>query len=113
MSKRLRVRFRGVRRRFNNYEDASNFLSGVRFKAKEGSFDERDYRADNPLGFSNYADKYLQTKLKLKSFRDVKRHIGKAKLFFDQANIKSIEYAGLEDFLLTLEGLSKKPNTMS
>ena len=108
MSKRLRVRFRGVRRRFSSYEDANNFLAGLRFKAVEGSFDQRDYRSDNPLGFSNYAEKYLQTKTKLKSFRDTKRHIERAKLFFALANVKDIQYAGIEDFLYTLDGLSEK-----
>ena len=81
-STRLRVRFRGIRRRFNNYEDAHNFLAGVRFKAQEGSFDKRDYLIENPLGFANQAKTFLKTKEKLKSYRDVRRHIKKAEAFF-------------------------------
>jgi integrase len=107
-SKRVRVRFRGIRKRFNSYEPAFNFLAGLRFKAKEGSFDKRDYSSDNPLGFENYAIKYLKTKEKLKSYKDVERDIWKAVKFFGQQNVKAIQFAEIEDFLMSLDNLSEK-----
>ena len=115
MSKRLRVRFRGIRRRFSSYDDANHFLSGLRFKADEGSFDKRDYATDNPLGFENFVKKYLLTKTNLKSYRDIQTHLKKAVSFFDQTNIKTIQYGELEDFLLVLDGLADKTkhNVMS
>ena len=36
---------RDIYRRFKEYEPASRFLNGLRFKSDEGSFDKRDYPA--------------------------------------------------------------------
>jgi hypothetical protein len=54
-----KVKFGGLAKRFQAYDAASRFLTGVRFKSDEATFDERDYKKDNPLGFSNIADKWL------------------------------------------------------
>ena len=107
-SREMRVVFKGVRKRFTNYEDAANFLSGLRFKAHEKTFDPRDYASDNPLGFRTQAEKYLATKKEKKSFKDIRQHIMKAVNVWENANIKTIGYGEIEDFLLTLDHLAGK-----
>lgn len=97
------IYFRGIFRRFNNYEAAARFLNGLRFKTDEGSFDKRDYKKDNPLGFSTLADKYLEVKkqtVKPKSFNNLKNYLTRAINNFNGRNIKEICYADLEDFIL-------------
>ncbi len=57
------VRFgRDICRHFTELIAAERFLTGLRFKTDEGSFDLRDYRKDNPLGFKNQAKKWLEKK---------------------------------------------------
>ncbi|MGD9040713.1 MAG: site-specific integrase, partial [Desulfobacteraceae bacterium] len=103
---KLRVHFKGVKRRFENYSEAYGFLITLRGKKQEGNFDERDYRADKPLGFSNLADKYISVKeTEVRCIRNIKNHMGYAKDFFGNQNIKNIQYADLEDFV---RGLPKK-----
>lgn len=96
------VRFKeGVFKRFTEYEKAQRFITGLRYKYDEGSFDSRDYRKDNPLGFENLAAQYLETKKNgVKSFRTINYHMGKAIQYWGNKNIKEIQYADLEDFLL-------------
>lgn len=54
------VRFgRAITKRFSNYHDAERFLTGLRFENDKGTFDIRDYRRNNPLGFENLANKWL------------------------------------------------------
>jgi hypothetical protein len=50
---KIRVHFKGVKRRFENYSDAYGFLITLRGKDKEGEFDQRDYSADKPLSVSS------------------------------------------------------------
>ena len=103
------VRFRNVHLRFDNYEKASQVLSGMRFKLTEGTFDERDYRKDNPLGFDTLARKYLEAKKgEISSFRQCRYHLEKAIEFFQGKNIKTIGYADLEDFLLAKTEYAKQ-----
>jgi len=61
---RLQVRFgRDLVRRFGrDYKAASRFLTGLRYKTDEGSFDARDYTRNNPLGFEKLADQWLEVK---------------------------------------------------
>ncbi len=44
---------RYIYRRFRSYDAAARFLNGIRFKTDEGTFDIRDYKKDNPLGYEN------------------------------------------------------------
>lgn len=105
---RFYVKFRGVFKRFKEYEKASRFLIGLRYKNDEGSFDQRDYQKDQPLGFSNLAAKWLEVKkTEVRCFRNLKGHMAKACEFFGNRNIKDIGYAELEDFQFSL------PNTLS
>ena len=103
------VRFKNIFKRFDSLQEAERFLNGLRFKYDEGTFDPRDYRKDNPLGFENQVKKYLEYKKKLRSFRNLRLHLGYAVEFFGNRNIKSIGYGDLEDFLMWLpERLSSK-----
>jgi hypothetical protein len=102
------VRFgRSIYKRSIDYKEASRFLTGLRFKTDEGSYDARDYKRANPLGFSNLADKYLAIKIqtvKPGTMRSLKPLMDRAKTHFDQMNVKEIGYGELEDFLLGLKG---------
>lgn len=106
------VRFgRKIFKRFQSYDEASRFLTGIRFKTDEGSFDARDYQRSNPLGFEVLAEKWLAMKMEtvkpgsLKSIRPLMlRSIG----HFGPKNVKEIQYGEIEDFLLAQKDLSSK-----
>ena len=59
---RFKVIFKGICRRFKDYQSANRFLTGLRYKNDEGTFDARDYKTDNPLGFENLALQWLEIK---------------------------------------------------
>ena len=99
------VRFgRAITKRFGNYHEAERFLIGLRFENDKGTFDIRDYRKDNPLGFENLALKWLeqkkQTKIKAKTIQSYANFMGKAISVWGQRNIKTIGTAEVDDFLL-------------
>ena len=106
--KNCRVKFgRDVSRRFNNYRysEAVQFLNTLRYKTIEGTFDTRDYKIDNPLGFETQALKWLSIKkknTKPNTYRNLKRDIYKAIGCWGQNNIKNIGYGEIEDFLFDL-----------
>lgn len=107
------VKFPGVFKRFKGerYEHAFQFLHGLRFKKGEGTFDERDYKKDNPLGFKKQAESYLEKKqktVKPGSFTHIKREINKAAAWFGQTNIKDVGYAQIEDYLLEQTEIASK-----
>jgi len=104
------VRHGNIHKTFATEEDARIFLAGLWVKDKEKILDERAYRRDNPLGFSNQAEKWLGIKKnEVRCYRNLANHIGRATAFFGNKNIKDISYASLEDFLLSLpETLSGK-----
>jgi site-specific recombinase XerD len=106
------VRFgRKIFKRFTNYEEASRFLTGLRFKSDEGTFDARDYHSSNPLGFMQLAAKYLEIKeqtLKPASYRAILSHIRRAENAFGHKNVKEIHYADIEDFFLAQKDVSSK-----
>lgn len=89
----------GIYRRFSNYQDAYRFLINLRYQTDHGTFDERDFRADMPLGFANLANQYLEKKRrKVRCFRNLHTHMAYAIDAWGNRNIKSIQYADLEDF---------------
>ncbi len=105
------VKFPGVFRRFKNYDEAAYFLSGIRYETSKGTFDERDYKKANPLGFANLTEKYLEIKketVKPGSYTHIKRDIENAAAHFGQTNVKEIGYGEIEDFLLAQKGISSK-----
>ncbi len=96
----FRVYFQKVTKRFSSYVAASNYLTGLRFKANEGTFDERDYRRSNPLGFKNQVMRYLNKKKgKVRCYRNIDNHLTRAIKWFGNTNIKDIGYGQIEDFL--------------
>ena len=91
-----------VFRRFNTYEEAFHFLTGLRFKQDEGTYDERDYQKANPLGFANLTEKYLEIKretVKHGTINHIKLDLAKAAEYFGEMNVKEIGYGEIEDFL--------------
>lgn len=60
---RFIVKFDGVWQRHRTYDSASRALNGFRFKTDEGTFDERDYKRDNPLGFETQITNWLNKKI--------------------------------------------------
>jgi len=99
----LRVHFGKVKKRFKSYELASRFLTGLRYKTDENSFDERDYSKDKPLAFMNLASKYLDVKketVKPSSYRNLHNYMMKSCDAWGHTNIKEIGYGEIEDFLL-------------
>ncbi len=118
--KNCRVKFgRNVSRRFSDYryQEASQFLAGLRYKKIEGTFDFRDYKNNNPLGYENLALKWLSIKkknTKANTYRNLKRDIYKAIDCWGQRNIKTIGYGDIEDFLYDLNVSDKtRYNTWS
>lgn len=99
------LRFGKITRRFKDYGEAERYLTGLRFKTDEGSFDPRDYRQDQPLGFTNYSEKWFD---KAKHKGNKRPHLRHAQAFFGQQNIKELKYGDFEDFLNTLSHLSTK-----
>lgn len=106
------VKFQQIYKRFSSYQQAQRFLTGVRFEVDHNKFDPRDYQKDQPLGFENLADQYLDYKADLLSFRSNRYHLEKASDYFHNRNIKTIGYAELEDFIFhlpkSLSGKTKK-----
>ena len=110
------VKFGKIYKRTRSYDQAFRWLTGFRFKTDETTFDERDYRKDNPLGFTNVSDKYISHKQSQgrKSWRDIANHIRHAQRYFDQTNVKDLRYGHFEDLLRTLALSNKtKANIMS
>src|SRR3990172_1040427 len=102
----LYVKVAGFTKRFNSdYAAAVRFLTGIRFKKDEGSFDRRDYAADRPLAFANLIAKWLEYKKDEVSpgyYQHLMEYAGKATEFFSFRSIKEIRFADLEDFAKSL-----------
>jgi integrase len=97
------LRFRKVFKRSNDLEHLERMLTGLRYKADEGTFDRRDYQKDTPLGFENLSNKWLEIKKQeVRCYRNLVNHIGYATGYFHNKNIKEIRYAELEDFFTSL-----------
>lgn len=118
---RYRVRYRAqsqtVQKRFPSYEDADRFLTGIRFKTDEKTFDARDYQKDNPLSFSNMADKWLSyhsTEVRAGTRKNLISHVRHAKNFFGNRSIREIQFGDLEDFVHSINLSDKsKHNILS
>lgn len=110
--RKIRVKFgREVSRRFSSYDEASQFLNGLRYKTVEKTFDKRDYLKDNPLGFETQAQRYLEIKkekTKPGSYRGIKRYVNRAIDVWRQRNVKTIGYGDIEDFVYGYGDVSDK-----
>lgn len=115
----LIVRFgRRIWKRFEDYQEASRFLTGLRFKTDENTFDPRDYKRVNPLSLDILADKYLAMKKETVApgtLKQIRAHMQRVRNFFGNISVKEIQYGGLEDFLFAQKDLSDKTkhNVMS
>lgn len=98
------VRFKGLFKRFNDYEDAENFLITLNYKEMEGTFDPRDYHKGRPLGFQNLSKKWLEYKEAegIRCIRNPRNHMDWAVRYFGNRNIKAIGSAEIEDFFFHL-----------
>ncbi len=111
------VRFgRKIKKRFNDYADATRFLNGLRFKMDEGSFDVREYQSGDPLAFRNLAAKYVALKQKEHernllakgTLNAIQNELGRASEHFGTTGIKQIRMPELQEFFLSIEELSSK-----
>lgn len=103
------VRFKTVFKRCRNLDEAEQFLNTLRYKEGKGTFDPRDYQKDQPLGFTNQAENWLKKKEHLRSFNKLRNHINYAEAYFQNKNVKEIDFPELEDFFEQLpDHLSSK-----
>ena len=103
VSTSFRVHFGKVKRRFKSYEEAYRFLTGLRYKTDEQTFDERDYSTEKPLSLMNLASKWLEIKIetvKPSSYRNLHNYMMKACDVWGNTHIKHIGYGEIEDFLV-------------
>lgn len=104
---RCRVKFgRNVSKRFRSYEEARQFLYGLRYKTVEKTFDARDYRKSNPMGFETQVEKYLRIKKKdvsVGQYRNIKRYLNYAANVWGQRNVKTISFGDIQDYLYDLD----------
>ncbi len=109
---RFIVRFgrKGVFKNFQDYRKAHQFLSGLRYKLVEGSFDLRDYQKEAPHGFKTLAKKYIKMKEQkgLRSINNIRNYMQAAWTFWDQKNIKTFTRADIREFLYQIKGISEK-----
>jgi len=114
---RFRVNFGKLCKRFKSYENAFSFLNGVRFETDKKTYDERDYRKDNPLAFSIASKKYVRYKgdeVRKGSLKNIRRHIEQAQGYFGETSCKDIKYGHLEDFIKSIKLSDKsRHNIMS
>jgi len=112
---RFRVKYgREIHRRFDDYQTAIRFLTGIRFRDDEGTLDTKDYRADCPYAFDRLAYEYLKEKTHLKSYRHTERFMESAIEFFGCTNVKAIKGPDFKRFLKTLKYKPKtKDNCMA
>lgn len=116
--KRFIVQFgRKLRKRFEHFVQAERFLDGLRYEVDRGTFDFRDHHSSNPLSFIVLSEQYLQKKksrVKPGTYSHLKNYISVAQSFFKSSNVKSIQYAQLEDFVDSLNVSNKtKANYLS
>jgi integrase len=111
----LLVRFtRKIQKRFTGpgcYEMASRYLTGLRFKHDEGSYDPRDYQSNQPLAFVTLAGKYLEMKERTLSpgtMKNLRPRMARCVAYFGHRNVKHLGYGDFEDFILEQTDLSDK-----
>lgn len=112
---RSRVYFKGVTKRFPSYAEASRFLTGLRFKEDEGSFDAREYKKGNPLGFETLALEWLELRkrevsadgISQNTYRALKEHIYKGIEIFGNKNVKEFKLKEFQIFLSRFNVSSK------
>lgn len=99
------VRFGKLTKRFKRHEKekAEYFLSGLRFKEYEGTYDIRDYQQAQPLGFTNQAEAFLASKRHLKAVDKYRQRLRFGMKAWGNRNVKEIgfiEFQGLFNELM-------------
>jgi integrase len=104
------VRFGKLTNRFQIYQEAYRRLTGWRYESDLGKFDLRDYRQDNPLGFANLVDKFLNSKRLLKGIKKYRERLNFAVDKFQNRNVKEIDFPDFEELFNDLkeQGYSSK-----
>ena len=103
----FKVKITGITRRFRDYARAQAFLGGLRHEKGPDAarpFDPRDYQIkEKPLAFQGLAAKWLLLKtqtVKPGHLKGLRRYLAAAAAHWGDANIKTLGYAEIEDFLL-------------
>ncbi len=111
---KYKVVWKGVTKRFSNYNDARDFLITLRAEFKKGSFDAREYHKDRPLSFKTLSKKWLNFKeLQTKRNKSKKLTYGTyikycnylfvANEYFGDIDVKEINESDLDSFVLSLD----------
>jgi integrase len=114
--KGIYVKFKGISKRFDgDYAGATRFVTGLRFKTDEGTFDRRDYENMKPLGFEFLIEKWLGYKRdEVSDYRHLCHFAWVASDYFKDKNIKTIGAAELEDFAKSIKaGQKTRKNYMT
>lgn len=106
------VRFGKITKRFKKQELAlaERFLTGLRYETDRGTFDIRDYRRDNPMGFENKVDEFIHSKRLIKGVKKYEQRLRYAVEAWGNRNVKHIGYKEISEFSTDLQekGLSSK-----
>jgi integrase len=104
----FQVRFgRKLTKHFKTMQEAERFLTGIRFKTDEGSFDLRDYLQSNPLCLAAQVEKFLHSKRHLKSAKKYELRLTPWIERFGQLNVKEIRFAQIQDTISELQDAGK------
>ena len=99
-----------IRRRISEYRCAEAFLDQLRHEKAQGRLDPRDHLSKSPHSFTQLSKLWLERKrnsVAPGTYRLLRCYIRKAQTFFGDINIRSVDYAMLEDWLDTLPGSDK------
>ena len=107
MPNRFVVRFGKLTKRFHSYEESFRALNGFRWETDQQSFDIRDYQKDQPLGFANLVEKWINSKRNIKAVKKYEQRIRFAVTAWGNRNIKSIKFGDIEDLMLSLQDSGK------
>ncbi|MBF0529503.1 MAG: hypothetical protein HQK55_09580 [Deltaproteobacteria bacterium] len=103
---KFKIIFGNITRRFESYREADTFLTGLRYRAAEETFDERDYQVkEKPLAFDSLADQWLTMKertVRPGTFKNLRAYMADAKKNWRDVNIKTISYGQIEDYIIGL-----------
>lgn len=106
-----------IYRRFKDYDAASRFLTGIRFKNDEGTFDKRDYKKENPLGFENLSKSWIEYKaetgINRKTLQYLTSFIERAAQKWGNRNIKEISDGDIEDLIFDKHWITPQGNKPS
>jgi integrase len=112
----LLVKLRGVRKRFDgDLAGAERFVTGLRFKIDEKTFDQRDYAVGQPLGFDTLIGKFVDYKMgEIRCVRSLRCYTRVAAEHFKNKSVKEIDFGELDDFARSLKcGQKTKHNYLS